>query len=76
MQICFEERLEDTIFFGSYQKNRTPSANRFLETPFSRFWLEASLESFLLKWKTITMCFEYDAFHNDLNDNVWEQVYS
>ena len=22
------------------------------------------------------MCFEYDVFHNDLNDNVWKQVYS
>ena len=58
------------------KQNRKPSAKRLSETPLFRLRLRASLlkESFLLKLKTITACFEHDIFHNNLKDNVYGQV--
>ena len=75
LQICYKRRLKKLSW--SWQRNRTPSAKRLSQTLFFRFWLRASLviESFLLKLKTITSCFEH-VFHNNLKDNVYRQVYS
>ena len=60
------------IFCWSSQKNRWPSAKYLSQTPFFRFRLRASpvVESFLLKLKTTTTCFEHDIFHNNLKDNI------
>ena len=77
LQNCYKKKLQPKTFSGSYQRNRKPSAKRLRQTPFYRSRLRASLviESFLLKLKTITTCFEQDIFHNNLKDNVYGQIY-
>ena len=53
-------KRDSKIFSWNSQKNRTPSAKHLGQTPFFRFGLRASpvIESFILKLKTITTCFE------------------
>ena len=65
-------------FSWSCQKIRAPSAKGLSQTLYFRFWLRASLviESFLLKLKIITPCFEHDISHNNLKDNVYGLVSS
>ena len=60
------------IFSWSSQNNRTPVVKQLSQTPFFRFRLRANpvIESFLLKLKTITTCFEHDIFHNNLKGNI------
>ena len=58
----------------SYQRNRTPSAKHQSQTTFFRLRLRESLviESFLLKLKGITTCFEGDIFHNNQKEKrLW-----
>ena len=75
-KVCkFAEKNTRKIFSWSYRRNRTLSAKRLYQTPFFRFQIRASLviESFLLKLKTITSCFEHDTFHNNLREKSMDK---
>ena len=61
----------------SYQRNRTPPAKHLCQTPFFRFRLRASLvtESFLLKLKTITTCFELCFSQLPERQRLWTSLF-
>ena len=75
-KVCkFAEKNTRKIFSWRYRRNRTLSAKRLNQTPFFRFHIRASLviESFLLKLKTITSCFEHDTFRKNLREKSMDK---
>ena len=72
LQNCYKKKLKGKKISRSYQRNRTPSANRLTQTLFFKSRLRASLVIvfFTFQLKSTTTCFEQDIFYNNPAENA------